>query len=113
MVPIRRNKTCHLIHLFRNFIDMMFVYKRNMLKIDFYNSIWQFLIGNDGLWVAFQEFAKDPSDRLNQNLVIEKANLFISRSQEVLFRVKPAASEQITCIIGILVIIRRFTEISM
>ncbi len=34
-------------------------------------------------WVAFQEFAKDPSDRANQNLVIEKAGLFASRSKAV------------------------------
>ena len=34
-------------------------------------------------WVAFQEFAKDPSDRANQNLVIQKAGLFESRAKAV------------------------------
>lgn len=32
---------------------------------------------------AFEEFAKDPSDSVNQNLVMQKAGLFISRSQAV------------------------------
>lgn len=32
------------------------------------------------LWTAFQELSKDPSDSVNQNLVIQKASLFISRS---------------------------------
>lgn len=40
----------------------------------------------DGLsdfWAAFEEFAKDPSDSVNQNLVMQKASLFMSRSQSV------------------------------
>lgn len=41
------------------------------------------LTGDTGLWVAFQEFAKDPSDRVNQNLVIQKASLFESRARAV------------------------------
>lgn len=41
------------------------------------------LLGDDGLRAAFEEFAKDPSDRLNQNLVIQRASLFLSRSQAV------------------------------
>lgn len=41
------------------------------------------LTGDSGFWVAFQEFAKDPSDRVNQNLVIQKASLFASRSKAV------------------------------
>ncbi len=41
------------------------------------------LMGESGLWVAFQEFAKDPSDNVNQNLVIQKASLFISRAEAV------------------------------
>lgn len=32
---------------------------------------------------AFEEFAKDPSDSVNQNLVMQKASLFISRSQSI------------------------------
>lgn len=35
------------------------------------------------LWQAFEEFAKNPSDMANQNLVIQKASLFASRSQAV------------------------------
>lgn len=34
-------------------------------------------------WTAFQEFEKDPSNSTNQNLVIQKASLFLSRSQSV------------------------------
>ena len=41
------------------------------------------LTGDDGLWVAFQELAKDPSDSSVQNLVIEKAGLFASRAKAV------------------------------
>lgn len=35
------------------------------------------------LWTSFQELAKDPSDSVNQNLVIQKASLFVSRSAGV------------------------------
>lgn len=41
------------------------------------------LTGPTGLWTAFQEFAKDPSDSVRQNLVIQKAGLFASRAQAV------------------------------
>lgn len=41
------------------------------------------LTGESGLWVAFQEFAKDPSNNVNQNLVIQKASLFVSRAEAV------------------------------
>lgn len=34
-------------------------------------------------WTAFQEFAKIPDDTVNQNLVIQKATLFIERSQGI------------------------------
>ena len=37
----------------------------------------------DNLWVSFQELVKDPSDSVNQNLVIQKANLLVSRSMGV------------------------------
>ena len=46
-------------------------------------SFQEILTGNNGLWVAFQEFAKDPSDRTNQNLVIQRASLFASRAEAV------------------------------
>lgn len=35
------------------------------------------------LYTAFEEFSKDPSDSVNQNLVMQKASLFISRSKAV------------------------------
>lgn len=35
------------------------------------------------LWVAFQEFAKDPSNRTSQDLIIQTASLFESRSKAV------------------------------
>lgn len=35
------------------------------------------------LWTSFQELAKDPSDSVNQNLVIQKAGLFVSRAAGV------------------------------
>lgn len=41
------------------------------------------LMGETGLWVAFQEFAKDPSNNVNQNLVVQKASLFVSRGEAV------------------------------
>ena len=37
----------------------------------------------EDFWSAFQEFAKDPSDSANQNLIMQKATLFVSRSQSV------------------------------
>lgn len=39
--------------------------------------------GLNDLWVAFQEFAKDPAESTNQNLVVQKAGLFLSRTQAV------------------------------
>jgi len=41
------------------------------------------LTGDTGLWVAFQELAKDPSDSVNQNLVIQKSELFLTRAKAV------------------------------
>ncbi len=35
------------------------------------------------LYGAFQEFAKDPSDSVNQNLVVQKASLFLTREQNL------------------------------
>ncbi len=44
----------------------------------------QILDGDEGsLWQAFEEFSKDPSDMAAQNLVIQKASLFATRSQAV------------------------------
>ena len=35
------------------------------------------------LWTSFQELSKDPSDSVNQNLVVQKAGLFLSRADAV------------------------------
>lgn len=37
----------------------------------------------EDFWTAFQEWAKAPDDSVQQNLVIQKANLFLSRSNAV------------------------------
>ena len=37
----------------------------------------------EDFWTAFQEWAKAPDDSVQQNLVIQKANLFLSRSSAV------------------------------
>ena len=41
------------------------------------------LSGDNSLWQSFQEYVKDPSDTVNQNLVIQRASLFVSRAQAV------------------------------
>lgn len=41
------------------------------------------LSGEHSLWQSFQEYVKDPSDTVNQNLVIQRASLFVSRAQAV------------------------------
>ncbi len=47
-------------------------------------SFQEILLAEEGsLWAAFQEFAKNPSDKANQNLVVQKASLFESRSKAV------------------------------
>lgn len=43
----------------------------------------EILMGETGFWVAFEEFAKDPTNSTNQNMVVQKASLFASRSQAV------------------------------
>lgn len=35
------------------------------------------------MYTAFQELAKDPADSVNQNLILQKAELFVSRSQSL------------------------------
>lgn len=39
--------------------------------------------GLTDLWTSFQELAKHPEDTTNQNLVVQKAGLFLSRTQAV------------------------------
>lgn len=46
------------------------------------------LDGPSGFRLAFAEFAKDPTNRTNQNLVIQKADLFVSRSLAIYNRLK-------------------------
>lgn len=41
----------------------------------------QFKESINDLWVAFQELSKAPADSVNQNLVIQKAELLVSRTQ--------------------------------
>lgn len=44
-------------------------------------------------WYAFQEFAKIPDDTVNQNLVIQKATLFLERSQGIYDNMKSYQSQ--------------------
>lgn len=37
----------------------------------------------EDFWSAFQEYSKDPSDSVNQNLIVQKAGMFLSRAQGV------------------------------
>lgn len=39
------------------------------------------LMGESGLWIAFESLQKDHSDNVNQNLVVQKAGLFASRAK--------------------------------
>lgn len=43
----------------------------------------QFKESVEDLWIAFQELAKAPADSVNQNLVVQKAELIISRTQTI------------------------------
>lgn len=49
--------------------------------------------GDDSFWTAIQEFAKIPDDTVNQNLVIQKATLFIERSQGIYDNMKSYQSQ--------------------
>ena len=48
---------------------------------------------NNSLWVAFQEFAKDPSSPVNQSLILQKASLFVTDAQEVYAGMRTYQSE--------------------
>lgn len=43
----------------------------------------EFKDGVSDLWKAFQEYAKDPSNSTNQNLVVQKSEVLLSRAQAV------------------------------
>lgn len=45
----------------------------------------EFKTSVEDLWVSFQELAKAPADSVNQNLVLQKAELLISRSQNLYY----------------------------
>ena len=45
----------------------------------------EFKLSVEELWVSFQELAKAPADTVNQNLVLQKAELLISRSQSLYY----------------------------
>ncbi|MDE7435639.1 MAG: flagellar hook-associated protein FlgK [Lachnospiraceae bacterium] len=57
-------------------VNEVYTYFQELEGQTFQNSIGE-------LYQAFEEFAKDPSDSVNQNLVTQKASLFISRAQAV------------------------------
>lgn len=54
--------------------------------VAFQNGMYDF-------WTAFQEFAKIPDDTVNQNLVVQKATLFIERSQGIYDNMKSYQSQ--------------------
>lgn len=41
------------------------------------------LTGDSSFWTAFQQLAQDPSDTVNQGMVIQKANLLITRGNSI------------------------------
>lgn len=43
----------------------------------------QFQEGLEDLWKSFEEFSKAPEEEINQNLVVEKASVFIERAQGI------------------------------
>ena len=74
-------------------------YRRENGRSEFYNSMYttvsyvedilqeidgeEFKASVADLWQAFQEFGKDPSNSTNQSLVLQKSELFLSRTQSV------------------------------
>lgn len=57
-------------------VDEIYTYFQELEGQAFQDSVAE-------LYTAFEEFSKDPSDSVNQNLVMQKASLFISRSKAV------------------------------
>lgn len=64
-------------------------YAATAAAVDEINTFYQELEGRafqeslHAFWGSFQELSKDPQDAVNQNVVIQKANLFISRATAV------------------------------
>lgn len=87
-----------IIHNRDIFLDK--AYRSEVGRYEFYNTTYEaeqevetFLQESNGqafqgaikdLYEAFAEFAKDPSDTVNQDLVLQKSSLFLSRSNAVL-----------------------------
>ncbi len=57
-------------------IEEVYTFYQELEGEEFQDSLEDF-------WQSFQEFAKAPDDSVNQNLVIQKANLFLSRAAAV------------------------------
>lgn len=57
-------------------VDEVYTFYQELEGEAFQDSIEDF-------WQSFQEFAKAPDDTVNQNLVVQKANLFLSRASAV------------------------------
>ena len=57
-------------------VDEVYTFYQELQGQAFQNTLEDF-------WTAFQEWAKAPDDSVQQNLVIQKANLFVSRSNAV------------------------------
>lgn len=53
----------------------------------------QIMNGDNSFWTAFQEFAKIPDDTVNQNLVVQKATLFIERAKGIYDNMKSYQSQ--------------------
>ncbi len=57
-------------------VDEVYTFYQELQGQAFQNTLEDF-------WTAFQEWARTPDDSVQQNLVIQKANLFVSRSNAV------------------------------
>lgn len=64
-------------------------YETSFKAVDEVQTYFQELEGEafqdaiEDVWQAFQELSKDPSESVKQNLVVQKASLFLSRAQEI------------------------------
>ena len=90
--------TAEILHSRDIFLDKYF--RQENGRESFYNvlsettdeieTIFQELEGEafettlDEVWQAFAELAKDPSDSVNQELIVQKASLFISKAQDLM-----------------------------
>ncbi len=86
-----------VVHARDTFLDQS--YRRECSRSNFYSSYFnaveevqnyfqemegtQFQESINNFWTALQTLADDPADTVNQNLVVQKASLFLARSQAV------------------------------